>query len=122
MTIRENIIRVQQRFLNGDTALADRLRAQALAAIYAGIGTPEWETFMRNFATPGNEIELARLTTRRVEDETGNKRYVGLARAYLVANITCTTGTADNLLQGIEDILDRTLPPQSPQPIEPPEV
>lgn len=105
MAIEDNI-RAKQAAIKQDKTgkLGDAIRNQAISAIYSGMDSPEWKTYMQNFANTPEE--LARLTSR---DGDGCHPYIPLARAYLVANAVCLPGTTDNLLQGIEGILDKTL-------------
>jgi hypothetical protein len=105
MAIEDNIRAVQAEVQQDQTGKkGDNLRNLAIAAIYSGIGSPEWNTYMDNFAnTP---TELARLRTR---DGDGCHPYIPLARAYLVANAVCLPGTTGRLLDGIEGIIDKTL-------------
>jgi hypothetical protein len=105
MAIEDNIRAIQTEILQDTSGKkGDTLRNQAVAAIYSGMGSPEWEAYMQNYAkTPE---ELARLTTRSGD---GAHPYIPLARAYLIANATCLPGTTGLLLQGIEGFIDKTL-------------
>jgi hypothetical protein len=105
MSIEERIRVVQAEIKQDPTGKkGDIIRNQAIAAIYSGLGSQEWHTYMENFAT--TPAELARLTTR---DGDACHPYIPLARAYLVANSVCLPGSTDNLLQGIEGFIDKTL-------------
>ena|ERR1041385_2934978 len=103
MSIGDNIKEVKA-IAQSDQQEANRIKADAIAAIYKGFGSPEWNIYMHRFAkTPA---ELARLTTTATDD---CHPYIAQSRAYLVANAVCFPGTTDSFEQGIEDYLDRTL-------------
>jgi hypothetical protein len=103
MSIEENI-RAEQERIAADPSHGDELRAQAIAAIYGGLGSDAWNKYMDNFGkTPA---ELARLKSR-AGDEC--HPYIPQARCYLVANAMCLPGTDTNMLDGIEGFLDKTL-------------
>jgi hypothetical protein len=103
MSIEQNI-RDIQKAIQDDPKKGNALKADAVKAIYAGFGSKDWIDFMRQFAkTPE---ELKRLTTR---DSDGCSKYIAPARAYLLGNSTCLPGSRQNLLQGIEGFLDKTL-------------
>lgn len=103
MSIKDNIAAVQAQ-AKADADEANRIKADAIEAIYKGFGSAEWNMYMHRFAK--SPAQLARLTTR---DTDGCHPYIPQARAYLVANAVCFPGTTDGLPQGIEDYLDRTL-------------
>jgi hypothetical protein len=100
MTI-EDKIRAVQAEVQANPDRGDELRRLAIDAIYKGLGSTEWETYMRNFAnTPA---QLARLTTQA--DDLCHP-YIRQARCYLVANATCLPGTDTQMLDGINGFLD----------------
>lgn len=111
-TIREKILEEQAKIFSDEPEVSseaiNRLRNQAIEAMYNGPRSPQWITFMKNFVDNDNEAQLARLTERRSEDILCN-RYIDLARTYLIANATCTPNTTTHFLDGIDDILDQTL-------------
>jgi hypothetical protein len=103
MSIEKNIKDIQKA-VEGDPKKGNKLKQLAVKAIYAGFGTDAWNEYMQQFAhTPQ---ELARLTTRASDHCSV---YIEPARAYLVGNATCLPGSRQNLLQGIEGFLDKTL-------------
>ena len=103
-TIEEKIRAIQKDIAGGITlGLGPRLQAAAVKAIYAGFGKEDWINFMQYFAS--TKKQLLRLTTRDLDCHD----YTAQARAYLVVNSTCLPGTNDNMMQGIDDYLDRTL-------------
>ena len=85
--------------------VADKLQDEAVEAILWGIGTPQWETYMKNFAdTPA---QLARLTGN---DATKDDPYMRKAIVYLVSNAVCGGVTVTRLKQRLEDgLLDQGL-------------
>ncbi|HEX7176199.1 MAG TPA: hypothetical protein VF240_13135 [Pyrinomonadaceae bacterium] len=104
MTIKSNIEEVITKIIaEVDAGLEDKEVAtevgdKAVAAILGGAA--EWAAYMKLFAkTPE---ELARLIpTDGTADETKQK-----ARAYLVANGTCGSGTTRGLLHTVENKLN----------------
>jgi hypothetical protein len=103
-TIEEKIREIQAEIGSGDPkGLGPKLQKAAVKAVYSGIGGDDWKKFMRFFAS--TEKQLLRLTTRDLDCHD----YTEQARAYLVVNSTCLPGTDDNMMQGIDDYLDRTL-------------
>lgn len=103
MTI-EDKIRAVQAEIAASPSRGDELRIQAISAIYGGLTSDAWASYMQNFAdTPE---QLARLTTRSGDDL---HPYIPQARCYLVANATCLPGTDTRMLEGIEGFLDKTL-------------
>ncbi|MEQ1764257.1 MAG: hypothetical protein ABL984_14090 [Pyrinomonadaceae bacterium] len=105
MSIRSNIEGIMDQIGDGDTALGDTVRARSTAAILAGGGTPEWETYMSMFSTTPEE--LARLLPT---DESGGVPEMDQARTYLVGNGMCGAETTKSrLIQGVWDILDQEL-------------
>ncbi len=106
MSIRTNIEEVMKRIREGDKALGESVRKQAVDAIKGGEDTPEWKEYMSLFAR--DEIQLARLMPT---DETKNVYEMDVARTYLVGNGTCGAETTGfHLIQGVEDKLDENLP------------
>jgi len=107
MTIRDNIMKVQDRIQN-DADFAGEFRRQAIEALHAGIGQPAWNTYMSNFVdnpqTATTTAQLARLTD---PSNDPNVAYLREARAYLLGNAICIPGTITGLPQGIEMFLDQ---------------
>ena len=102
MTI-EDQIRAVQAEVRANPSRGDELREQAIAAIYAGLNSEEWQTYMRKYNFAGTPAQLARLTTR-ADDHC--HPYIAQARCYLVANATCLPGTDTRMLNGIDGFLD----------------
>lgn len=106
MSIRSNIEDVMRQIENGDVTLGNTVRQRSIAAIMAGDGTPEWETYMSMFST--TPAELARLLPT---DTTAGDPSMDQARTYLVGNGTCgAETTGGRLIEGVWDILDEDLP------------
>jgi hypothetical protein len=107
MTIRDNILKVQDRIQN-DPKFAGDFRRQAIEALHAGIGQPAWNTYMSNFVdsptTATTTAQLARLTN---DSDDLNVTYLREARAYLLGNAICIPGTITGLPQGIGMLLDQ---------------
>lgn len=90
MRIRQRITRVRQEILDGNTTLGNDIAQDAISAMFKGIGSPEWETFMRRFST--NTAELNRLCGR--EASFNNSRWGLACLAYIAGNGVCTALTA----------------------------
>ena len=109
MSIRNNIEKMQKK-AEKDTKFANKIKNEAIAAIYSGIADADgaWSTYMRNFVdtpeTPATAKQLARLTTT---DEDAANPYLTEARAYLVGNAVCFPGTTTGTLQGVNNLLDQ---------------
>ena len=106
MSIRSNIEDIMQQIENGDTALGNEIQAKSLAAIAAGSGTQQWQTYMAKFST--SPAELARLLPidGSAADDDMNR-----ARTYLVGNGPCgAASTGVRLIEGVWDILDQPFP------------
>jgi hypothetical protein len=86
------------------TDLGLRLKTASIAAILKGIGTTEWETYMKIFAD--NQAQLDRLTIPAANDPT----WIRESRAYIVSNAICgaITTTRTHLLvdERIDDGVD----------------
>lgn len=113
MSIQQNI-RNMIAEIEKDESLSQTLRMEAVNAIYDGPGSPAWNRYLSRFATPGNKAELARLTGENDVPCPQNAPYARVARAYLIANSTCGTPTYKRLLEGVDNNLDMTLPPSTP--------
>ncbi len=119
MAIRDNVqkvidtIKIERNTMGGKSPTADALQTDALAAIAAGQGkaasgdiTPEWRTYMTNFAgkPTTNPAQLARLLPTDGTADTDRQK----ERAYLVANGMCGATTTDDLTNGgVTDFLDK---------------
>ena len=90
----------------GGQSIGDQLQLQSLAAIAAGEGSQEWETYMQRFAE--TEAQLARLLAT---DGTKDNEQMNAARSALVQNGECGGSTIDDLDKNVGDILDQGLPP-----------
>jgi hypothetical protein len=107
MTIQQNIIdKISEVIADPTGEKAEKLRAQAVAAIYAGQfdatgqGTAAWREYMRNFTN--------RLTGVNDPGCTATP-YIREARGYLIANATCGTPTFPTTIKGVDDVLDKTM-------------
>lgn len=110
MSIRQKIEAKRDEIIK-DPSKGHTLREKAIAAVYKGIESDEWKAYMGEYGF--DATELARMTNRTVES---CDPYIDQARAYLLTNAVCTPGTAKNLLFGIGDILDNSLPAQPAGP------
>lgn len=113
MSIQQNIKNMITA-IEKDESLSQTLRLEAVEAIYDGPGSKAWKDYLSRFATPGNKAELARLTGENDVPCPQNADYARVARAYLIANITCGTPTYKRLHEGVDNNLDLTLPPNTP--------
>ncbi|MGB8510756.1 MAG: hypothetical protein WCD76_20460 [Pyrinomonadaceae bacterium] len=102
-TIKDRVLEIQAE-VKKDPGKGDELRKQAILAMYKGMESDAWKEYMGNFATTPEQ--LTRLTTL-----TGDHLpYVRQARCYLIANAMCLPGTDNGMLDGIDEVLDKTLP------------
>lgn len=120
MSIESNIKAVKRKILGeideADHTFSDGLKRKAIAAINKGVGSPEWETYMTEFADASRPEQLARLMAT---DGTAGDDDFDTARAYLVADAPCTTWTILNFGRAASALLDQGLPPDSPAPPAP---
>ncbi|HKS28722.1 MAG TPA: hypothetical protein VJS44_12925 [Pyrinomonadaceae bacterium] len=111
MTIRANIIRVKGQILadvvSDNKAFSEGVKNKAIDAVLKGQGSPEWRTYMEMFVDPGREDQLARLMGT---DDTASDPDMNHARAYLVADGPCGTGTVLNFGNFASFLLDAGLP------------
>jgi hypothetical protein len=68
-------------------AAAERNKQLAIAAVTGGIKSQEWETYMNQFVSNGDQEQLMRLLATDGSDALIDKR------AYLVSNGVCGEGT-----------------------------
>ena len=101
-----DIVRARRDAIKGDPDEAKRTGDLGVAAILSGIGTPEWEAYMRHF--PGlTDVQINRLLA---EDNTAGDPEIDTKRAYVVANGMCginspNTVTLDFRVNTIDDNL-----------------
>jgi len=104
MRIKENYL-LKQREIKEDPEgrTAEEVKRKAMDAVYKGVYSPEWDAFMRLFAT--NTSQLARLTGT---DSTHDEEEYTAARAKLVANaVVGLEKTADSsFIEVLETDLD----------------
>ena len=104
MPIRTNIVRVKKNMLTEvdepTRPFSNDVQRKALAAIRKGLGTAEWEAYMKLFVDDPTAVGQANSTSARQlarlmgNDNTENDLDFDARRAYLVADGTCTTETA----------------------------
>jgi hypothetical protein len=82
-------IRAWSEIQNFSADEADRLQRESTAAVLGGIGSPAWETFMRNFHS--NDDQLQRLLGN--DDFINTHDYGETILAYLAGDGTCGGGT-----------------------------
>lgn len=80
-----DIVRERRNVIEGNNAEADRTGQLAVAALSAGIRTPEWQAYMEHF--PG--LTPAQLNRLLGEDGTLDNPDLKKKRAYMVANAVC---------------------------------
>lgn len=90
----------QEKASTGSSQTAFDLQTAGVNAILGGTG--QWCDFMKLVAA-GNASHLARLIPSDGSQVDENKQK---ARAYLIANATCGTGTYKKLKQTVSGILD----------------
>lgn len=81
----------------------------AIAALFGGIHSRAWETYMNQFAETTEELMRLKGTDGTLNDAAMNRR-----RAYLVANAICgstTVGRFDNFVDTIDEGLDANFQP-----------
>ncbi len=113
MTIKEKISgRIQEVMKDGSGAVADRISDEAFAALLTGVKSPEWETFMKNFADDQNPDQLLRLTFK---DSTATDPMMKKSLVYLAATSMCGAITITLITNYVNvDVLDKTLGCASP--------
>ncbi len=92
------------------------MQLQATDAVLNGIDSPQWNTYMKNFAS--NPAQLQRLIG---QDQFRETTWGELVLAYVAANSCCGTGTTcdtgRNIATVLRDSLDDGLSPTT-QPVE----
>jgi hypothetical protein len=109
MTILQNIRNVSKAVID-DEAIGESLKNAAIKAVLGGVGSQDWEIYMRIFAD--NTEQLNRLT-RREEPLPAN--WDGESVAYLVSNAICGGASTGELRQFIKPSLDEGLSTQTEQ-------
>lgn len=112
MTIRDNIKAVKKRILSEidqpNKPFTREVQDKALAAILKGFGeNPQCEEYMKLFADAATPAQLERLMAR---DNTEGDAGMNRARAYLMANGPCGSGTVLSFERGVTAVLDLGLP------------
>ena len=82
-----DIVRERRNLIEGNAAEAEITGQLAIAALSAGIRTPEWQAYMEHF--PG--LSPAQLNRLLGEDGTLDEPNLKKRRAYMVANGMCGT-------------------------------
>jgi len=120
MSISNNISKKISEVIGDKTGdAADQISDQAFEALFAGITSTEWETFMKNFADAQKPEQLARLT---LQDSKAQDPAVRKTLVYLAASSMCGADTIMNIPKYVfVEILDKTLdcgaqPNANPQP------
>ena len=90
LKIRENLERVRRGVQNGSIS-GVKLASDARDAVFAGIGSPEWEKLMLNFVAAGTR-ELERLCGR--DEEFRKTEWGELCLVYIAGDSACTSETA----------------------------
>lgn len=84
------------------------LKRHAIKALMAGIGEPDWNTYMSLFAE--NEEQLKRLTV----PQDGEDDWLVESRAYIVANAVCgADSTTQTSLRVNDEIADDVAPSEN---------
>ena len=91
-----------------DAAVSDQLglllKQHAIKAMMAGIGKPDWTTYMSLFAE--NEKQLTRLTV----PEAGEEAWITESRAYIVANAVCGADSTTQTSLRVDTEIDANVP------------
>lgn len=96
--------------------LGFKLKQAAIEAMMAGIGSPEWKSYMSLFAD--NTEQLNRLTVRAQNEEL----WMLESRAYMVANSICGADSTTQTSLRVDALIDDQLAVASDnQIIDPPE-
>jgi hypothetical protein len=107
MSIRDNVMKVKKQILaevdEDNQPFTDGVQQKAIAAILKGIGSTEWEAYMRLFVDAERPEQLARLMAA---DDTKDDKAMNRARAYLVADAPCGTDTVINFGRAASELLD----------------
>jgi hypothetical protein len=90
---------------------AKELQQMAVDAMFHGIGSPQWKTYMEQIST--NDFQLTRLTGK--EEAFMKMDWGPLTLAYLVANGNCSMdsffGTTRDFDKEMRARVDRIIPP-----------
>jgi hypothetical protein len=119
MSIRNNVLKVKKQMLSEvddpNREFSKIVQQKSLQAVIKGLGSPEWETYMKMFVDDENTLndpnslsskQLARLMGR---DATEGKPDFDATRAYLAADGACTTETIVNFGRNASLVLDQGL-------------
>jgi hypothetical protein len=97
----------------------------AIAAIKAGLGSPAWRAYMKQFveqSPPGTIVDQRQLDRLMGTDETKDDPDMDRKRAYLVGNGLCMDFTPTGLpsgVQSIDDGIESNCVPRTPRPPRP---
>jgi len=86
-----DIVRARRDAINGNHPEADKTGKLAVAAILAGIGTPEWRAYMEHF----DGLDANQLSRLLAEDGTSGDPTKDKKRTYMVANAMCGIQSPD---------------------------
>lgn len=91
--------------------LGFQLKQASIKAIMAGIGSPEWKSYMSLFAD--NADQLTRLTVPAANEDS----WLPEARAYIVANSVCGADSTTQTFLRVDELIDDNLNPNIDQSI-----
>lgn len=108
MTIRQQIERrIEEVNADPTESVADRISREAFEALFGGVTSAEWTTFMRNFVENQSPSQLARLT---LNDSQATDPALRRALVYVAASSMCGAATITMLTNYVNlDVLDKTL-------------
>lgn len=118
MSIKQKILsRIEEVNADPTGSIADRIADEAFDALFAGVHSTEWKTFMKNFAEDQNPKHLSRLT---LDDSQAVDPMLRKTLVYVAASSMCGAITIRTITNYVHiDILDKTLdcaPAVDPQP------
>src|ERR1044072_3468601 len=91
--------------------LGFQLKQASIKAMMAGIGSPEWKSYMSLFAD--NADQLTRLTVPVAKEDP----WLAEARAYIVANSICGADSTTQTSLRVDALIDDNLNPNMDQSI-----
>jgi hypothetical protein len=108
MSIKQQILRRIEEVKTDPTgSVADRISGEAFEALFAGVHSTEWTSFMKNFTENQSPTQLARLT---LNDPQAIDPMLRQTLVYVAASSMCGAITIQTITNYVHiDILDKTL-------------
>jgi len=88
MSLTQKLLKLEEK--TKKKTYAKELSDLAMEAIFKGVGSPEWEKYMKEVVGPNSPKHLARLM---LKDDKKTDEWTRRNSAYIVTNAICGTGT-----------------------------